>query len=500
MTQITANGNTYSDDGSAALDMQNGGHRTHLLPMLGDVMTDTSTVNASAAAAAASATAAQNYAAALQSTSTTSFAIGTGSKAFTTQVSKQFAAGQWVTITSAANNANNMFGQVTSYVSTTLTVNVTVINGSGTHTDWNISIAGVQGASSAIAALIRSARTSNTIIAASDIGTLIDITSGTFTQTFSAAATLGNGFWCYIRNSGTGDITLDPNGAETIDGLASYIMYPGEVRLIQCDASVLRTTVISGFLRKITSTETVTVPPGYSAIGHRIASGSGGGGSGRRGAAGSTFWGGSGGGGAGRHDGTTLTPTAGGSVTATVGAAGTGGAAQTVDSTNGVDGTAGGSSSLSGSGFSVTVSGGGAGKAGTTTAAADVTGGGVGSVASTGGVMGPAAGDYGGGGCDSYVGNGQGGDGGFSLWGGGGGGCGIGYNTGVATTTTNGGTSTYGKAGGNGGGGGTAGSAGASAADKPGGGGGGGGAALNGTNSGAGGAGVAGWITVWGII
>jgi hypothetical protein len=65
--------------------------------------------------------------------------------------------------------------------------------------------------------IVRSARTSNTILGTADVSTLIDITSGTFTQTFTAAATLGSGWFCYIRNSGTGDITLDPNASETIE-------------------------------------------------------------------------------------------------------------------------------------------------------------------------------------------------------------------------------------------------------------------------------------------
>lgn len=38
MTNIVANGNAYSDDGSSSRDMQGGGFRQWLLPMLGDVM------------------------------------------------------------------------------------------------------------------------------------------------------------------------------------------------------------------------------------------------------------------------------------------------------------------------------------------------------------------------------------------------------------------------------------------------------------------------------
>jgi hypothetical protein len=38
MTQVLVNGNVYSDDGSTPNDMQNGGHRQHLLPMVSDLM------------------------------------------------------------------------------------------------------------------------------------------------------------------------------------------------------------------------------------------------------------------------------------------------------------------------------------------------------------------------------------------------------------------------------------------------------------------------------
>lgn len=94
--------------------------------------------------------------------------------------------------------------------------------------------------------LTRSARTSNTILGTADKGTLIDITSGTFSQTFDAAATLGDGWWCYLRNSGTGVITLDPNGAETIDGVATEPLDPLQTVIVQCDGTALRTIVVSG--------------------------------------------------------------------------------------------------------------------------------------------------------------------------------------------------------------------------------------------------------------
>jgi hypothetical protein len=88
--------------------------------------------------------------------------------------------------------------------------------------------------------LTRSARTANTILGLADTGTFIDVTSGTFSQTFDAAATLGAGWWVRYRNSGSGAVTLDPNGAETIDGVATLVMQQGSTVIIQCDGSAFR--------------------------------------------------------------------------------------------------------------------------------------------------------------------------------------------------------------------------------------------------------------------
>lgn len=102
----------------------------------------------SATAAAASAASAAGAAGSILATSTSSVAIGTGSKSFTTQPGKNFGVGAWLTIASdAAPTTNFMFGQITAYNTGTgsLTVNVTSTAGSGTHTDWDISLSGIQG-------------------------------------------------------------------------------------------------------------------------------------------------------------------------------------------------------------------------------------------------------------------------------------------------------------------------------------------------------------------
>lgn len=90
-------------------------------------------------------------------------------------------------------------------------------------------------------AVVRVARTSNTILDGTNRGNLIDITSGTFSQTFTAAATLGSGWFAYVGNSGTGFVTLDPNSTETItvNGVAqtTWVLWPREMGLIVCNGS-----------------------------------------------------------------------------------------------------------------------------------------------------------------------------------------------------------------------------------------------------------------------
>ena len=75
-------------------------------------------------------------------TSTTSRAIGVGSKVFTITAGSKFATGQKVRASSTANSANFMEGIVT-VSGTTLTMACTVVGGSGTFASWSFSIAGV---------------------------------------------------------------------------------------------------------------------------------------------------------------------------------------------------------------------------------------------------------------------------------------------------------------------------------------------------------------------
>ena len=111
----------------------------------------------------------------------------------------------------------------------------------------------------------QSARTSNTILAATDMAKLFDL-SGTFTQTLTAAATLGGGWWCYLRNAGNGDITIDPNASELIDGSTTYTLKPGVTVIVSCSATAFNVVVVKARtyenIAQYTASNTLTVPAG----------------------------------------------------------------------------------------------------------------------------------------------------------------------------------------------------------------------------------------------
>lgn len=96
------------------------------------------------------------------------------------------------------------------------------------------------------------ARSSNTILAPADEGHAFLATT-TFTQTLTAAATLGNGWWADYRNSGTGVITIDPNGAELIDGASTLELYPGDAMRLLCTGAAFNTIGLRGLRSKIVS-------------------------------------------------------------------------------------------------------------------------------------------------------------------------------------------------------------------------------------------------------
>lgn len=79
-------------------------------------------------------------------TSTTSLAIGTGTKVFTTQGGLAYSTGARVRAASTVSPSNYMEGVVTTYGGTSLTVSMDSTAGSGTYASWAINLAGDIGA------------------------------------------------------------------------------------------------------------------------------------------------------------------------------------------------------------------------------------------------------------------------------------------------------------------------------------------------------------------
>jgi hypothetical protein len=135
----------------------------------------------------------------------------------------------------------------------------------GTDTSW----ATAGGGSSA---LTIQNKTSAYTVVAGDLGTIINCTSGTFTVSLTAAATLGAGFNCWIWNTSTGAsnaITIDPNGAETIDEQATLILRRGEGIQIICNGTNWETgdkKTMRGYAENLRGSNTRPVASGSSAI------------------------------------------------------------------------------------------------------------------------------------------------------------------------------------------------------------------------------------------
>lgn len=284
MTQVTiptaigGDGLPFSDDGTSARDMQGQGYASHFFPMVAQAV---AAVQVGVQAAGAIATASTNTA------SSTSLTIGTGAKALTVETGKALVPGMWVLLAYSADPAKNMIGQVTSYNAGTgaLVLNVTATSGAGTYADWAGS---VTGAPAAVPSIARADKTSAYTLVGTDKGAIIDC-SGTWTLDLTAAATLGAGWWCYVRNVGTGTITADPNASELIDGVTSGAIRPGMTLLIQCDGTAFHCVRVGPHVAMavLTSGTSWTCPLGVRTVRLRQSGGGAGGAAAAGGSAGS---------------------------------------------------------------------------------------------------------------------------------------------------------------------------------------------------------------------
>jgi hypothetical protein len=91
-------------------------------------------------------------------------------------------------------------------------------------------------------ALTISDKTAAYTVVAGDLGAVINCTSGTFTVSLTAAATLGSGFNVTIWNTGTGTVTVDPSASEQIgsspgNGNTTYRLRFGAGVKLVCDGT-----------------------------------------------------------------------------------------------------------------------------------------------------------------------------------------------------------------------------------------------------------------------
>lgn len=174
-------------------------------------------------------------------TSSTSLLIEVASKTFAIETGKAFVEGQPVRIISDADINNYMIGQITSAVDGSITVNVTNIGGSGTFSDWVISIYQITGAELDLKANSQNANLSGSIT--EEIyeltGTDIDPENGTIQyKTLTAPTTftesVGEGQSVILRLNG-GDthavtwptmtwITVAGNAAPTLNGTDDVVV------------------------------------------------------------------------------------------------------------------------------------------------------------------------------------------------------------------------------------------------------------------------------------
>jgi hypothetical protein len=113
-------------------------------------------------------------------------------------------------------------------------------------------VASVSGAPSSPSAAKHSAYT---VVPGDQAITLI--LSGSDTLSLSGAATLGPTFAFHVLNAGAGVWTIDPSGAETINGRAAIKVYPGESFRVQCTGTTFFTV---GRPTRVTQTVAISSP------------------------------------------------------------------------------------------------------------------------------------------------------------------------------------------------------------------------------------------------
>lgn len=299
-------------------------------------------------------------------TSTTSLAIATGSKTFTTQAGLAYVVGSRVRAADSTNPANYMEGVCTAYATTSLTLAVDKIGGSGTVATWTLSLAGDVG----------SPGTNGTNGTNGVSFTSRGAYSGSTSYVLNDVVLNQNSSWIYINSTpstGNAPPTL-PTASNTWWQLAAQKGADGTGAVSSVNGQAGDVIINIPTRQTFTADGTWTKPSGCRAI--RVSMvGGGGGGAGATAAASNACVGG--GGGAGIYADALIDVTSVSSYAVVVGAAGAAGAAA-----NG-NGGAGGTSSIGSTVLTAPGGGGGVAMASGTTVA--LSAGGIGATGGTGG-------------------------------------------------------------------------------------------------------------------
>lgn len=114
----------------------------------------------------------------------------------------------------------------------------------------NAASSATQAANSAASVNLRTivSTAGNYTVTTSDRNKLVDYTgTGGHTVSLTAAATLGSGFEFHLRHSGSGTLTIDPFGAETIDGSATIVLSANQALVVVCDGVGFKITQSRGY-------------------------------------------------------------------------------------------------------------------------------------------------------------------------------------------------------------------------------------------------------------
>ena len=200
--------------------------------------------------------------ASFSTTSATSMLVGTGTKTMTVEPAKSFAEGQNLLVWAVGNTAY-MMGRITEYNRATgaLTINSATTSGSGTYASWAVSVAPESVGGNITVVDLDAAHTA----VITDVAHLLRCT-GTWALTLDDSASLMSGWWAEVLNAGAGAITLQCTAGQLVDGLSSYVIYPGEQRRILCDGAAFTSNIIKPMNATFTASGSMPKPPGYRAF------------------------------------------------------------------------------------------------------------------------------------------------------------------------------------------------------------------------------------------